>query len=378
MSTSPSSPPPAEVLRRAMPTTRMLDYGMDYADILGLRSLTDAGAGWDEAAERLATARHEGGRAARRAGHLATAHAAFRSAAADLLVAQMAFNDDAPRKVQLYRRFAAAVADAGAVSEPLWERVRLPFGGGHLFGLLIRPALPALGTVIVFGGQSGWGAAYLKAADALNARGLAAFLVEGPGQGESRMTGGLFLDVDVRVAYSAFVDHVLADTSLGGRVGLWGNSMGGLYAATTAAADQRVSAVCVNGAPARPRLLGFRTFDEQAAAMLGTLDRAAVAATFERLALRPDDRISGSVLVLHGARDPIVTLEEQRPFLDAALGESTLRVWDDGEHTIYNHADERTAYVADWFIDHLGDVGRLSGEADDRKGTAEHLDGIGE
>jgi alpha-beta hydrolase superfamily lysophospholipase len=61
--------------------------------------------------------------------------------------------------------------------------------------------------------------------------------------------------------------------------------------------------------------------------------------------------------VLHGGQDPIVTLEEQQPFLDAALGGSTLRVWDDGEHTIYNHADERTAHVADWFVDHLGGEG---------------------
>ncbi|WP_223281118.1 alpha/beta hydrolase [Streptomyces antnestii] len=357
MSTSQRSLPPAEVLWRAMSPTRMLDCGMDYADVLALRSLTDAGVPWDEAAERLAAAGRERGEAAWSAGHLVTAHAAFRSAAADLLFAQMAFNHDEPRKAELYRRFTDAVASAGALADPVWEHVSLPFDHGRLFGWLVRPTGPARGTVIVFGGQSGWGAAYLRAADALSARGLAAFLVEGPGQGQSRIEGGLRLDVDVRAAYSAFVGHVLADPSLGGRVGLWGNSMGGLYAGTTAAADRRVSAVCVNGAPARPRVLGFRTFDEQAAAMLGTTDTAAVEVNFERLALRPDDRISGPVLVLHGGRDPIVTLHDQRPFLDAALGAATLRVWDDGEHTVYNHADERTAYVADWFADHLGGEG---------------------
>ncbi|MNT82280.1 hypothetical protein D3C72_2219920 [compost metagenome] len=31
----------------------------------------------------------------------------------------------------------------------------------------------------------------------------------------------------------------------------------------------------------------------------------------------------------------------------------TLRVWEDGEHTIYNHASERTAFVADWFAQRL-------------------------
>jgi alpha-beta hydrolase superfamily lysophospholipase len=347
--------PPAEVLWRAMSPTRMLDGGVEHADALALQSLTEAGTSWDDAAERLAVAQLDRGQAARESGHPVTAHAAFRAAAADFLFAQMAFNFDEPRKVDLYQRFTDAVAAAGELAEPCWEQVVLPCAAGRLFGWLVRPSGPAAGTVIVFGGQSGWGAAYLRAADALNARGLAAFLVEGPGQGQTRMEGGLLLDVDVRAAYSTFVDHVLAEPSLGGRVGLWGNSMGGLYAGTTAASDPRVAAVCVNGAPARPRLLGFRTFDEQAAAMFGRQDLVAVQANLDRLALQAVDRIDAAVLVLHGGEDPIVSLAEQRPFLDAARGSATLRVWDDGEHTIYNHADERTAYVADWFADQLGE-----------------------
>ncbi|MGY2487996.1 serine aminopeptidase domain-containing protein [Cupriavidus sp. CP313] len=58
------------------------------------------------------------------------------------------------------------------------------------------------------------------------------------------------------------------------------------------------------------------------------------------------------VIVLHGGADPLVKLEDQQPFLDAALTDDvTLRIWPDGEHTIYNHAAERTALVADWFAD---------------------------
>ncbi|WP_430333956.1 hypothetical protein [Rhodococcus sp. ACT016] len=53
-------------------------------------------------------------------------------------------------------------------------------------------------------------------------------------------------------------------------------------------------------------------------------------------------------------------LEDQQPFLDGAARDATLRVWEDGEHTIYNHAEERNDLVADWFADRL--VG-YSGEA---------------
>jgi alpha-beta hydrolase superfamily lysophospholipase len=182
--------------------------------------------------------------------------------------------------------------------------VEIPFAGGRMFGWLLLPPGPVAGTVVVFGGQSGWGPAYLRQADALNRRGLAALLAEGPGQGRTRMEGRVRLDVDVRAEL--------------GPVGLWGNSNGGLYAGTTAASDRRVAAVCVNGAPARPRLLTFRSYAEQAAAMLGTDDRVTIQENFDRIALRPEDRIGCPVLVLHGGEDPLVGLDEQQPFLDAA------------------------------------------------------------
>ncbi|WP_020495864.1 alpha/beta hydrolase family protein [Sciscionella marina] len=350
---------PIEALWRAMPVTRMLDNGVDYADVLTMQRRTAEGVAWDEAAEELATTQLERARSAERHGHVATAIAAHRAAAADLLFAQMAFNFDDARKRALYEAFAEAVGNAAALADPPWQREEIPFGHGRMNGWLLRPATEPIGAVVVFGGQSGWGAAYLPQADALLRRGMAVLLAEGPGQGETRMCHEILLDVDVRAAYSAFVDRALA---VAPKAGLWGNSLGGLYAATTAAADRRVSAVCVNSAPAQPRLLQFRTFAEQAAAMLGTSEPDAIQDNFDRIAFRPGaDRIHCPLLVLHGEADPIVRAEEQQPFLDAAR-DATLRVWDDGEHTIYNHAQERTAYVADWFADQFAGA-RVPGSA---------------
>jgi alpha-beta hydrolase superfamily lysophospholipase len=91
--------------------------------------------------------------------------------------------------------------------------------------------------------------------------------------------------------------------------------------------------------------------------MLGTNDQAAIQDNFDRISLRPEDRIDCPVLVLHGGQDPLVGLGDQQPFLDAAAhhGDATLRVWDDSEHTIYNHSSERSALVADWFAAKLAD-----------------------
>jgi alpha-beta hydrolase superfamily lysophospholipase len=87
--------------------------------------------------------------------------------------------------------------------------------------------------------------------------------------------------------------------------------------------------------------------------MLGVTSDDEVAAALQALWIDPaTDHTDADVLVLHGGADPLISLEQQRPFL--ALSErSELRVWEDGEHTIYNHSAERTELVGDWFRDRL-------------------------
>ncbi|QBR03435.1 alpha/beta hydrolase family protein [Paraburkholderia pallida] len=347
--------PFTHALQRAMPLTRLLDCGMDYADATALHARTSAGEAWDTAAEALADAQFARAAQAAAAGHLKTAADAQAMGIADLLFAQMAFNDDVPRKRQLYARLTEAAQRLAGWSEQRIERVALPFAGAHLIGWLVRPGASTVrGTVIVFGGQSGWGFAYWPIARAFAARGIATLLAEGPGQGETRLEQRIFVDVDVTAAYRRFVDYVADDASLG-PVGIWGNSIGGLWAASTAAADPRIAACCVNGALAAPSLLPFRTFVEQAAAMLGNTAPDAIAANFDRLRFVPErERIACPLLVLHGGADPLICLEDQQPFLDAATsGDATLEVWPDGEHTIYNHSAARTALACDWFVERL-------------------------
>ncbi|MDI9695508.1 alpha/beta hydrolase [Burkholderia cenocepacia] len=341
-------------LQRAMPVTRLLDCGMDYADAVALHARTSAGEPWDVAAEALADAQLARATQAADAGHLVTAADAQAMAIADLLFAQMAFNHDVPRKRALYARLVDASHDLARWSDKRIERVEVPFDAARLIGWLVRPATePIRGTVIVFGGQSGWGFAYWPIARALAARGVATLLAEGPGQGETRLEQRIFVDVDMTAAYRRFVDHVAERVP--GPIGIWGNSIGGLWAASTAASDARIAACCVNGALAAPTLLPFRTFVEQAAAMLGNDDPEAVSANFARMRFSSErDRIACPLLVLHGGADPLIRLDDQQPFLDAATsGDATLRVWPDGEHTIYNHASERTAFACDWFVERL-------------------------
>jgi alpha-beta hydrolase superfamily lysophospholipase len=341
---------------RAMPFTRLVDCGMDAADARALLARSADGEPWEEVAAALGEAQHERSLVAGQAGHRVTALEAARSATAAFLFGQMARNFDDDVKRARYRRFVDELTRVAALSTPAIERIEIPHGHGRLVGWLCLPeGGRADAAVVVWGGLSGWGAAYLPIADALTRRGLACLLSEGPGQGEPRLEYGLFVEEDVAAGFGRFLDAVLDDPRLGSAVGVQGNSFGGLFAAHVAAADPRVGAVVVNGAPSAPVVPEFRGAREQILAALGTDDLDLARKAARTLAFDGGRApVSAPLLILHGGADPLVGEHEQRRFLEGAdPATSAIRIWPDGRHTISNHAAERNALTADWFADHL-------------------------
>ncbi len=348
--------PAVAALHRGMPYTRLVDCGMNPADARALLAATAAGRRWADVAAELADARSADAESALTAGHRLTAVQPAHWAMGAALFAQMAENEDTPLKRELYRRYIQRTARVAELKEPALERVEVSYRHGRLVGwLCLPPSGRAEATVVVWGGLSGWGAAYLGVADVLTARGLACLLAEGPGQGEPRLTDRLYVDERAADGFARFLDVVEADPRLGNAVGVQGNSFGGLFAAHLVAQDERVAACVVNGAPSSPRLPPFRAARAQFAAALGTDDEEQMTAVLDRLRFDPArHRIDCPVLVLHGGADPLVPEPAvQAPFAEAAGSRGELRAWPDGEHTLYNHAAERDSLVADWFSDHL-------------------------
>jgi alpha-beta hydrolase superfamily lysophospholipase len=272
----------------------------------------------------------------------------------------MAFNADGERKRSLYRQMTRCFARFAALSEFHVSRVELPYQHGRLFGWHFHSnGAEAAGNVIVFGGMSGWSTAYRTMAEALCRRGLDCLLVDGPGQGESRLEGEIFADADLTSGFSRFVDWI-QERAPGRRVGLWGNSYGGPLAALTATRDRRIEACCINGGPMLTELPPFRTAQEQFAAMFGESDPAALSTILSALAFNSQRApLICPTLVLEGGADPLVPLGAQRGFL---LGNhhplSRVETWPDGEHTIYNHPAERNALAAAWFAEALAPSAR--------------------
>jgi alpha-beta hydrolase superfamily lysophospholipase len=331
----------------------MVDYGVpeSWARQVHALSASPDGPDWEQACEELAERAQPSVSSAG-----PEARTAWRQVAALLQCAQLAFSLDGPRKVALYEAAHEAMLQHAARSEDLAEiAIRTP--SGVLFGWCVTPlGRPPAGAVVVTGGLSGWGAAFLDQGRELAERGLVAVLAEGPGQGLTRLRSGLRYSSGNAALFDSFVDHAVA--SGGGPVGLWGNSFGGLLAAGRALHDGRVRALCVNGAPHAPEVPEFRTVRESMAAFFGTTSGPALADALASVAVSAErDRFDGDVLVVEGGEDPLVPLGAQHEFL-RLTGESrrTLLSWPDGEHTIYNHAAERNERVADWFAARLTNV----------------------
>jgi alpha-beta hydrolase superfamily lysophospholipase len=335
-----------EAMRRGMSLARMQDYGLSGSQAEAAHALSASGQRWEDVLCGIAEA-------ARRKGE-------YGQAAAAMNFAQMAENFDTPARMALYRQ---AMDDFRRHVETMPNpprRVDLPFGPGRLLGWDFNHIGNSHAALIVIGGMSGWASSFARIAHATTSRGIRCLLLDGPGQGDSRIEGGLYLQHGYAAGISKAVDYL--ETTGTKSIGIWGNSMGGLFAAASARDEPRLKAVCVNGAPVRMTFPTFRTAAEQMAALFGASSIAEAEAmpdayaTFAALSFKPNERpLPCPVLVCEGGSDPLVALGEQAAFLtDNAHASSQVLTWSDGEHVIYNHADQRNEKIVDWFLARLG------------------------
>lgn len=338
---------------RAMPVSRMLDYGMTYADAVALHRMAGEGVAWSRAGEWLGQCNRQRAHAAVTAHTRARAHLA---ACACFRFAQSALENDGVERTRLYALVMQSFEDAAGLLPVAPSKLVFPTTSGDVFGWLFQPVAEATSVVVVLGGADGWREAYYTQALALLAEGQAVLLLDGPGQGESRLFHQTWLTDRIGLE----LDGVAADLKQKfKRVGVWGNSLGGSFAMQAAAAGSNIDAVCSNSGAAHPAEAGVRfpRFLDKIAAMAGSTDRGEGARLLEALDL--SDVLSDLIcplLVLHGAADALFSQDNVQDLHDlAAADDRTMLIWNDGEHCLYSHAEERNAIVASWFSKRLID-----------------------
>jgi 2,6-dihydroxypseudooxynicotine hydrolase len=343
------------VIRLArMEVTGPLDYS-DLQRILGrvidLRTWYPA---WhqeaveaEETAERLAA---EGQR-------VSAADAYLRASAChhwSQYLARVGSAEKAEGRIGRVRCYRAGVDLLDASIEP----VRIPFQGHELPGYLHLPrdtdgGAPA--CVIMIDGADSVKEEYHNWAQQFVRRGLAVLTMDGPGQGE--MVGVIPMRPDAwDEPIGAAIDALMASNLVNGeRVGLWGSSLGGFLALRASAAEPRVRAAVSSG--------GFYDFRDYRYWPVSTQLNVAEDMMFDSLAETRSyieqrcslagltREIACPYLVIHGARDELVSIDEAMQMADGPRGEFVN--FDDGFHTCTNYNAALVPLMCDWMAARL-------------------------
>lgn len=336
---------------------RFIANGIDYNDFAAVTAGIER---WDAWCEQWchAGARHEElGRTALAGGHGRSAGAHLAQAAVYYHFAKFMFVDDIDQMRAAHQRAVRCLQDALPHLDPPGERVEIPFGAGVLAAVLRRPATPGPHPLVVLiPGLDSAKEEFRPTEDLFLRRGLATLSVDGPGQGEAEYD--LPIRGDWEVPGGAIIDALAwlpgIDAS---RIGIWGVSLGGYYAARLASGDRRVRAcICLCG----PYCLGD-IWDQ-----LPELSRAAFTVrsksdSAEQAKARAGElslagragQITAPLLIVAGQRDRIFPWQDAARLRDEAGGEAELLLLEDGNHGCANVPYKHRNYSADWMADRL-------------------------
>ncbi|WP_051132948.1 alpha/beta hydrolase family protein [Nocardia paucivorans] len=235
---------------------------------------------------------------------------------------------------------AAAEADnaldnAITLLEPEARRV-----SGEGFTGWLRGPSDALGTVIIIPGLDSAKEEFLDLASALLARGLAVFAMDGPGQGVLASTTTL------RPDYEQVVGRVIDALDVD-RVALVGLSLGGYFAARTAALEPRVAAVATVSGPFRLDWDELPEFlrDIMTRRTGGHRAARALADQVDLTSLAP--RITSPLLVVDGGRDIVAGATNGEPLARSARQGTYLCV-PHGDHLLGNARSDWLPHLCDY------------------------------
>jgi 2,6-dihydroxypseudooxynicotine hydrolase len=337
---------------------RFTSNGTDYGDFTATLARITRWADWCREWGVTATRYEQLAEAAEDAGQRQTAAGAWQRASLAWHWGKFVFTDDPAQQRAAHERAVACFRRAAPALSPPAELVRVPYGPTTLPGYLRVPPASGLArtpVVIMVPGLDSVKEELQATAEYFLARGLATLAVDGPGQGESEY------ELPIEPAYekvaTAVVDFLQDRAGLDReRIGLFGVSLGGYYAARCAAYEPRIKATVALAGPYQFDLDWAHLPPQTRAAFrarsgAATEDEARARAA--RLTLKDAAAlITRPLLVVGGGRDTIVpAYHAERLAKEAPAAE--LLLYPDGSHGVTSHAFESRSRMADWLAARL-------------------------
>jgi dipeptidyl aminopeptidase/acylaminoacyl peptidase len=336
---------------------RFVANGVDPSDFARVTAAIDDWDGWCAAWCAAAAEHEELGRAALGSGRGLSGGAHLAQAAVYYHFAKFLFVQDLAQLTTAHQAAVRCYTDALPHLDPPGERVVIAFDGAELVGNLRRPAgAGPHPVVILIAGLDSAKEEFRATEELFLHRGLATFSVDGPGQGEAEYD--LAIRPDWEIPGGAIIDAVAGLRGIdSARIGIWGVSLGGYYAARLAAGDERVRA-CI-------ALCGPFSFGEAWAA-LPQLSRDAFRirsklATEKQARLHADEltlagragQLTAPLLVIAGQQDRLIPWEQARRLADEAAGPTEFLLLAGGNHGCANLTYRHRPYSADWMASQL-------------------------
>lgn len=256
-------------------------------------------------------------------------------------------------KLRLYRLCRDLYVEAETLANgDRYRRIEVPWKGKILHGNLHEPESrngPAPLAIIVHG-IDGCKEEHLATELCLQDAGLAVLGIDGPGQGEALLLDGILWTEDFPAMISAALDALAdcrpVDTE---RVGLFGVSIGGMWALRAAAADPRIRALYDLGGPINTRSFSRLPFliKTKMCQVTGARDASSIAEVLNKNSTKSDDilsRVACAVRIMHGGNDRVVSVADKEWLRDKLVGfgrapDVSLEVIPGADHCCTGHAE---------------------------------------
>jgi dienelactone hydrolase len=336
---------------------RFVANGIDYNDFLRVTSAIQSWGSWCEQ-WCVAGAVHERlGREAFAAGRQRSAGAHLSQAAVYYHFAKFMFVDDMDQMRAAHLKAVRCAGDALPFLDPPGERVEIPFDGAAIAAVLRRPHGPGPHpAVIMIPGLDSAKEELRPTEDLFLSRGMATLSVDGPGQGEAEYDLAIRPDWEVpgAVIVAALKELPGIDP---GRIGIWGVSLGGYYAARVASGGAAIRA-CISLCPTyclgdiwdRLPDLSRAAFAVRSKSGSPELARKR-AAELSMAGLA--GRITAPVLVVAGKLDRIFPWQDADRLAGEIGSHAELLLLEDGNHGCANVPYKHRPYSADWMARRL-------------------------
>ena len=336
---------------------RFITNGVDASDYRRLTTSIERWEDWCAAWCEAGAVHEELGNAAQAEARLRSAGAHLAQAAVYYHFAKFMFVNDLAQMRDAHAKAVSCLTAALPNLDPPGRRIEIPFDGARMVGILRVPAGSGPHPlVIMIPGLDSAKEEFPSTEALFLERGLATFSLDGPGQGEAEYDLRIRCDWEVPggVALDALSDLPEIDAE---RIGLWGVSLGGYYAARIASGDPRVKACIALAGPydwgdCWDRLSGLA----QAAFRVrsGSSDDAEARTRASELSLAGwAEQIRCPLLVVFGKLDQMIPWEQAERLAAEAGGPTEFLLFEDGNHCCMNIPYKHRPWSADWMAARL-------------------------